>query len=81
METSEDKKCCETKKCGCCCHKMPGIFIILMGVVILVNCFGGLSERGAWIAIGVLLILFGLNKICSGCCKCCDKPGAESCCK
>jgi len=35
METSEEKKYCETKKCGCCCHKMGGLFIVLLGVILL----------------------------------------------
>ena len=37
METTEEKKCCETKK-GCCfCRMMPGVLIILIGVTILLG--------------------------------------------
>jgi hypothetical protein len=37
METTEEKKCCENKKCGCFCHKMPGVLIVLIGVTILLG--------------------------------------------
>ena len=40
METTGDKKCCETKKCGCFCHKMCGVFIILIGAATGFGCIG-----------------------------------------
>jgi hypothetical protein len=71
--TTEEKKCCETKK-GCCfCHKVPGLLIALIGVTILLTTFGVWSERGGWSVAGVLIIMLGLKKMCSGMCKCCDK--------
>jgi len=81
METSEEKKCCETKKCGCCCHKMCGIFIILIGVVALLVNLNVISDKTMWIAISVIIILIGLSKLCRSFCKCCDKAGTGSGCK
>ena len=72
METSEEKKCCETKKCGCCCHKMPGLFVIVIGVLILLRALDVLDSKPFWITISVLVILIGLKTMCRGC-KCCDK--------
>lgn len=73
METSEEKTCCENKKCCCFCHKMPGVFIVLMGVAVLLGALDVISIKAAGIAVGVLLILYGLKKIFAGMCKCCDK--------
>ena len=72
METSEDKKCCETKKC-CPCRIMSGVFIVLIGVVMLLGALGVIGEKTAWIAASVFVILIGLQKACRGMCKCCDK--------
>jgi len=73
METSEEKKSCEVKTPCCLCQKMGGLLIALIGVTILLTTFGVWSERGGWSAAGVLIIMFGLKKMCSGACKCCDK--------
>ena len=73
METTEEKKCCETKKCGCFCHKVPGLLIALIGVAILLTQLGVCREKCGWSTVAVLIILLGLKKMCSGVCKCCDK--------
>lgn len=73
METSEEKKCCETKKCCCPCHVMGGVFIILIGVAILLGALAVISGKAEWITIAILVILIGLKKACAGRCKCCDK--------
>ena len=73
METPEDKKCCENKKCCCPCHKMPGIFIALIGIAMLLGTLETFSPKAEWISVSVLVILLGLQKTCSGMCKCCDK--------
>jgi uncharacterized protein YqgC (DUF456 family) len=73
METSEEKKSCETKKCGCFCHKMPGVFVVLVGVAVLLRALDVLQHTPFWITVAVLVILAGLQNIISGCCKCCDK--------
>jgi hypothetical protein len=74
METSEEKKCCENKKCCCFCHKVPGVLIALIGFAILLGALEVISAKAAVITVAVLIILFGLKKTCSGMCKCCDKP-------
>ena len=65
METSE-------KKCGCPCHKMSGIFIVLIGVAFLLGNLGVISAHAVGIAWPVLLILAGLKKTFRGMCKCCS---------
>jgi len=45
METAEEKKCCETKKCGCCCHKMCGVFIVIIGVLVLLRALDVLASK------------------------------------
>ena len=74
METAEEKKCCETKKCCCFCHKVPGVLIALIGVAILLSVLDVISPKATGITIGILLILYGLKKATAGKCKCCDKP-------
>jgi uncharacterized protein YqgC (DUF456 family) len=73
MEMTEEKKCCENKKCCCFCHKMPGVLIILIGVALLLGALDVLTPKVEWISIAVLVILIGLKKMCAGMCKCCDK--------
>jgi hypothetical protein len=52
---------------------MGGVFIILIGALILLHTFDVFSGKILGIAIGVLVILIGLKKMCGGMCKCCDK--------
>jgi hypothetical protein len=73
METSEEKKCCENNQRSCLCCKMPGVFIALIGVAVLLGALDVLSIKTAGVTVGVLLILLGLKKIFAGMCKCCDK--------
>ena len=73
MEASEEKKCCETKKCACFCHAMPGVFIILLGVTGLLRALDVLAHKPFWIIISILVILAGLKVMCRSMCKCSDK--------
>jgi len=73
METTEEKKFCETKKCCCPCHKMPGALIILIGIALLLGALGVINGKAEWISISIVVILLGLSKMCSSFCKCCDK--------
>jgi len=79
METTEEKKCCETKRCCCLCHKMPGVFIALIGVVILLTGLDVFGRRAGVVAIAVLIILLGLQRTCAGACKCCSGAGDGTC--
>jgi phosphate starvation-inducible membrane PsiE len=72
MEPTEEKKCCETKK-RCCCRKMPGVFIILVGVAVLLRALEVLDHKTFWVSISILVIVGGLLAICRNSCKCCDK--------
>ena len=69
METAEEKKCCETKKCGCCCHRMGGVFIVLIGVLLLLVNLDVLSDRQDFVSFSIIVILFGLSKIGRSFCK------------
>ena len=73
MEPTEEKKCCETKKCGCFCHKMDGVFYVAIGVIILLWALDVIQANIVWIIVAALVIATGLQKILSGFCKCCDK--------
>ena len=73
METTEEKKGCETKKCCCFCHKVAGLLIVLIGVAVLLGALEVISVKAAVITVAVLIILIGLKKITAGMCKCCDK--------
>ena len=73
METNDEKKCCETKKCACFCHKMPGVFLILIGLAGLLRVLTVLTHIPFWIVISILVILAGLKVMCGNLCKCCDK--------
>jgi hypothetical protein len=73
MEATEEKKCCETGKCRCICHKMDGVFYVAAGVIILLWALDMIRGNIVWIIIGALVIATGLQNILSGFCKCCDK--------
>jgi hypothetical protein len=73
METTEDKTGGKTKKCGCFCHKMDGVFYVAAGVIILLWALDVIKGNVVWIIIGALVIATGLQRILSGFCKCCDK--------
>jgi fatty acid desaturase len=75
MEATEEKKCCETKKKCCFCRKMPAVFVVLIGVAVLLRALEVLGHKPFWITIAILVILAGLQQLCCGMCKCCDKSG------
>jgi ABC-type transport system involved in cytochrome c biogenesis permease component len=77
METTEEKKCCEPKKCCCHCHKMGGVFIILIGVLALLLNLDVITDHVMWIAISIIIILVGLCKLARSFCKCCTGGGCK----
>jgi hypothetical protein len=76
MEASEEKKSCATGKCRCLCHKMDGLFYVVIGVIILLWAFDMIRANIFWIIVGAVVIVAGLQKILGGLCKCCDKAGS-----
>jgi hypothetical protein len=76
METTEEKKCCETKKCHCICHKMDGVIWMVIGIIILLWAFDIIRANIFWTIVGSVVIVAGLQKILGGFCKCCDKAGS-----
>lgn len=61
------------KKCGCGCHKMGGILVILFGLVFLLGALDVLSARVVSITWPSLIILAGLKALAKGKCKCCKE--------
>jgi len=59
--------------CGCMCHKVMGVLIMLIGLVFLLQTFGVVSPRFVAITWPILLILIGFKKsFLKGRCKCCS---------
>jgi hypothetical protein len=52
---------------------MPGVLVIIVGVLVLLRALNVLPHTPFWITISILAILAGLKMICCGGCKCCDK--------
>jgi hypothetical protein len=70
METCECQP--DDKKSCCLCRKIPGVFIVLIGVTLLLAALDVISRKAGWIAGAILVILLGLQKICAGMCNCCN---------
>jgi uncharacterized membrane protein len=77
MEPTDDKKGCEIKHCGCLCHRMTGVFYVLIGIALLLEAFDVLKADLVWMVLGILVVLWGLQSIFSGYCKCCGRPGSD----
>jgi hypothetical protein len=56
---------------------MGGLFWIAIGVIFLLYAFDMLKGNLVWIIVGALAICGGLQSICAGFCKCCDKAGKD----
>ena len=57
--------------CGCVCHKAKGILIVLFGLLFLAQAFGWASATFVMYAWPVLVVLYGVKKMCDKSCKCC----------
>jgi len=51
---------------------MPGPFVVLIGVDILLRALEVIGSKTHWVIISVLVILLGLQTMMRGKCKCCD---------
>jgi hypothetical protein len=51
---------------------MPGVFVVLIGIDILLRALDVISSKTHWIIIAVLVILAGLQCIFRSKCKCCN---------
>ena len=72
METTEEKKVSESNKCTCFCHKIPGVFVVLVGVVVLLRALNVLGHTAFWVIASIAIILAGLQTILRSSCKCCN---------
>ncbi len=66
-----EKNCAEHTFCRCPHHKVKSVGITLVGIFFLLGAIGYVSDQTVGIAFGVILIVVGLTKMCSGWCKCC----------
>jgi uncharacterized membrane protein len=61
------------QKCSCMHHKMVPMYIILIGLIFLLNGLGILSGIATGILWPIVLILIGLQKIVGRKCPCCQR--------
>ncbi len=59
--------------CSCPHHKMVPLFIVLIGLIFLLEAMGTVTMAFANMAWPILVILIGLMKMTRGMCKC-DMP-------
>ena len=59
------------KGCGCMCHKVVPILIILLGLDFLLADFGVVSQGFVAMSWPILLTLIGVMKLMKNKCKCC----------
>lgn len=78
-------ECCggtptEGKKC-CPCKRMPGLFVILIGLTFLLKQVGVIDAHTAGILWPVIVILAGAQLMFRDLCKCCRADtGKGECC-
>lgn len=60
-----------SQKCNCPHHKMPAVFMIVFGLVFLLEALDMLSHSMVSMTWPVIVILAGLSKIFSSRCHCC----------
>lgn len=62
--------------CSCPCHKGKkfgkGLFLVLLGLVFLLNNMGRLSDKATAFLWPLLVLLLGVGLIMKACCKCCS---------
>lgn len=58
-------------KCQCQHHSMLPVFVILFGILFLLNAFGVIGEYTTAIIWPILVIAAGLSKLTSRRCRCC----------
>jgi len=63
----------EESKCGCVCHKMAGIFIILIGLTFLLGSLGVLGSKAVSVIWPIIVIVAGIKCLMKGACKCCKE--------
>ncbi len=59
--------------CKCPHHKVGAIFIVLLGLLFLLNALGYVGDHTTAVVWPVIVILIGLQKIFKRRCNCCSK--------
>jgi hypothetical protein len=67
MQSSEGMK----NTCGCKCHKLFPVLIVLFGLTFLLGALNVLTVSAVSIIWPILVILAGLKKMMGKSCKCC----------
>ena len=67
------QSCGSCSKCGCMCHKMVGLLVVLFGLLFLAQAFEWLGASTVAMTWPVLVVLAGLKCMMAGYCKCCSK--------
>ena len=74
MANNETKGSCgNCAGCKCPHHKMIPLFIVIFGVLFLLNSQGMVADDTVGVVWPILVILGGLQKLFRGMCKCCSK--------
>lgn len=67
----------ETGKCGCPCHRMKGVLVILFGLTFLLGALDVLSQHVVSLVWPVIIIVAGGTSMMKGMCKCCNKGNCK----
>ena len=65
--------------CSCPHHKMPGLLVVVFGLIFLLGYLNVLTSQAVMIAWPIVVILAGLMKLMSGRCKCCSSMMCMHC--
>ncbi len=59
-------------KCGCPCHKIIPVLVVLFGLLFLLQAVNVVSTEFTAIVWPIIVMAVGLNKLAKGMCKCCS---------
>ena len=71
MEANTNTPANTCGKCGCKCHGVVPLAIVLIGLDVLLGACGVMGDKTVTIIWSVLLIIIGIMKMAKGKCKCC----------
>ena len=69
---------CESKKCSCFCHKILGVFVVIVGSMVALTVLGKVNTQLSLLVLAGIIVLTGLKMLFTGVCKCCGKKETET---
>ncbi len=63
--------CSKDGSCGCMCHKMLSVLVILFGLVFFLDAMAMIPHATAHMIWPLIIIVAGVTKYFKGSCKCC----------